>query len=160
LLVAHDFIFKAVLINTAVDGNHHINQDHIFDSANHNTSLSLSNFCFVIFSAILADIIVSNIAIIATTNEVMNTAFTIPIMSVTQSIPSDGNGNWNSAKFNSGNLSVSSNIFGKYHLETINHTHIQIIVSVITDGKAGNLFLQTIRNNNQRPNVTRAAMFV
>jgi hypothetical protein len=71
LLFPQLFIFKAVLINTAVVGNHQSNQLHKFDIANQNTSLSLSNFTFVIFSAIFAEIIVSSIAIIAIVREVV-----------------------------------------------------------------------------------------
>jgi hypothetical protein len=77
LLVAHAFIFNAVLTNTAVTGNHPDSHDAILETANHNTSLSFENGTLVICWAIFADIIVSRIPIIAITRETQNTFLTI-----------------------------------------------------------------------------------
>ncbi|MFZ5341355.1 MAG: hypothetical protein ACOZBL_02075 [Patescibacteria group bacterium] len=82
LLVAQDFIFNAVLINTAVDGNHQESQENKFDIHNQKTSLSLLNFFLVIFSAILAEIIVSSTHMIAITIDVVIKGFTSSINSI------------------------------------------------------------------------------
>ena len=68
---------SAVLTKTAVFGSHHKIHVQIFAKASQRTSLSLLNLTFVIFSAILADIIVSIIAIIHTTNEILTSHFAI-----------------------------------------------------------------------------------
>jgi hypothetical protein len=150
LWVAQLLIFSAVLIKTAVAGNHHIIQLHIFDSANHNTSLSLSNLSFVIFSAILADIIVSRIAIIAITNEVVNNIlarFTTCFISEIWKLK----GFWNNVKLKLVYLSDNNKILGKFSLAIIQKI-IQMIVNNITAGNVGLYFLNISKNHNQSQN--------
>lgn len=72
LSVAHDFIFNAVLTNTAVDGAIPRNHQIRLVIHNHCTSCSLSNHSLVIFVAIFAETIVSTIEIIAITKAVLN----------------------------------------------------------------------------------------
>jgi hypothetical protein len=86
LLVAPDFIFRAVLIKTAVTGIQPKSHVHIFENDNHKISLSLLNFTLVIFSAILAEIIVSSTAITAITTDVEKTSFNSKIISFKESI--------------------------------------------------------------------------
>ncbi len=64
-------MLRAVRINTAVFGSHHKIHVPMFERESPSTSLFLSNFTFVIFSAIFAEIIVSIIAIIVTTSEIV-----------------------------------------------------------------------------------------
>jgi hypothetical protein len=113
LLVAHEFIFKAVLIKTAVFGSHHNIHVQIFDNASQSTSLFLSNFTFVIFSAIFAEIIVSIIAIIETTKEITISHLEILKNSLKEEIEILKKGKSNKENFNSGYLSTNNNIFGK-----------------------------------------------
>jgi len=151
LWFAQEFIFNAVLTNTAVFGNHQTNHVHILDNASHNTSLSLLNLIFVIFSAILAEIIVSIIAIIATTKEIVNNDLIIKIRAENESIFIFEK-NEKSTKENDklGNFVTKSNIFGSIHLETSIQIPIHIIVKTMTAGNLGKYFLQIIKK--PRPN--------
>ena len=82
VLVAHDFIFSAVLTKTAVVGAIHISHHKILVIPNHHTSWSLSNGSLVMFVAIFAETIVSTTAIIAITAAVLNTPGNIAIRCV------------------------------------------------------------------------------
>jgi hypothetical protein len=113
LFVAHELIFKAVLINTAVLGRPQTIHVQILDNASHNTSLFLSNFTFVIFSAIFAEIIVSIIAIIATTREIVIRDFHKFLNSSKEFIDIFVKGRSYKANLISGYLSTRSVIFGK-----------------------------------------------
>lgn len=160
LCVAPEFIFKAVLINTAVFGSPHKSQTQIFESQSQSTSLSFENFTFVIFSAILAEIMVSIIAIIATTSETLNNHFAISINSQILEIEIFAKGNWNNSNLISGYLSTKSNIFGKNQLWTNSQIQIQITVKTITEGNFGKYFFPTIKNPSQRENTITETIFV
>jgi hypothetical protein len=147
LFVAQELIFKAVLINTAVLGNPQIIHVQILDKASHNTSLFLSNFTFVIFSAILAEIIVSIIAIIATISEIVKSHFDKFTNSSKEFIDIFVKGISNKANLISGYLSTKRRIFGKYQYSTKSQSQIQIIVRTITPGNFGKFFLEIIKNN-------------
>lgn len=161
LCVAQESIFNAVLTNTAVFGNHHTSHVHIFDNASHNTSLSLSNLVFVIFDAILADIIVSIIAIIATTKEIVNNHLSIFNKLKKESIfIFVKNEKSTSEKDKLGNFVTKSNIFGSIHLETNIQIPIHTIVKTITAGNFGKYFLQKIKKLRPNQKVIKEAIFI
>lgn len=160
LWVAPEFIFSAVLIKTAVFGSPHKSQTQIFESQSQSTSLSFENFTFVIFSAIFAEIIVSIIAIIATTRETLKSHFAISINSPIFEIEILAKGNWNNSNVISGYLSTKSNICGKYQLSTKSPIQIQTIVNTITDGNFGKYFFQIIKNQSQRLKTRRETILV
>lgn len=150
LCVAQLFIFKAVLIKTAVAGSHHIIPLQIFETANHKTSLSLSNFTLVIFSAILADIIVSSMAMIEITSEVVNNKLKMSANCLKSTIWIL-NGFLNNVKVRSVYLSDNNKILGKCSFAII-HKPIQTIVRIITPGNPGLYFFKTNKNHNQKEN--------
>jgi hypothetical protein len=103
----------------------------------------------VIFSAIFADIIVSIIAIIHTTKEIVINHLESSINCAKDVIEICVKGASNKLNFNSGYLSTKSNISGKKSLLTKNHKIIHKIVNVITAGNLGKYFLEIIKNINQ-----------
>lgn len=161
LWFAPEFIFKAVLIKTAVFGSPQTIQVHIFDIARPNTSLSLSNLTFVNFSAILAEIIVSIIAIIATTKDIETSHFAT-------FKKSKNDVKWSEEKYEKshkenaklGYLSTKSKIFGINHFEDKYQTQIHIIVRAITAGNFGANFFKVSKNTNQRKNIIKEATFI
>ena len=83
---APDSILNAVRTKTAVTGSHQKSQENILDMARPKTSFSLEYLDLVIVSAILAEIIVSRIAMIATIREIEKTFLDISIKSPKLSI--------------------------------------------------------------------------
>ena len=134
--VAQDFIFSAVLTNTAVEGaipkNHHTK----FVIPNPCTSTSFANGSLVIFVAIFADTIVSTIAIIAITALVFSTPTSKGSHSI-HVVVSNARGNAIREKISSGYLSWSS-IRSLSHIELlISHTIAHPIVAMRTPGNWG-----------------------
>lgn len=160
LCVAPELIFNDVLTNTAVFGIHPSNQVPILAKARPKTSLSLLNFTFVIFSAIFAEIIVSIIAIIVTTNDIVTSHFEISINWEKDVIDILLNGISNKLNLSSGYLSTSNKVCGKKPLLTNIHNHIQTIVKIITDGNFGKYFFQIIRKPNQNEKTINENIFV
>lgn len=81
LLFAPESILRLVLTNTAVTGSPPKSHDAIFDIARPKTSFCFENLSFVIFCAICAEIIVSSIAIMATTRDTFMSSLKITIKS-------------------------------------------------------------------------------
>lgn len=160
LLVAHALILSAVLTKTAVTGSHPNKPDAIFEIPSHNTSLSLEKATFVIFWAILAEIIVSNIAIIATTKDVENTFLDISMKSQKSFISTHLKIFIIGENESPGFLSASNITFGKYQNFTKYQSQIHKTVSVITAGNLGNFFLKVNRNANPSENIIKAGIFV
>ncbi len=154
-------MFSAVLIKTAVVGNHQNIQEAIFESPSQKTSLFLSNFSFLIFEAAFAEIIVSKTAIIATTVEVTKTVFPICIASLKLDIFILPKGNSPSLKVSSLNISESSSIFfGKYQLLINNQITIHTTVKNITEGNLGKYFFHIIKKLNHTQKIEKAVMFI
>jgi hypothetical protein len=153
-------MFSAVLIKTAVVGNHQNIQEAIFESQRPSTSLFLSNFSFVILLAAFADIIVSKTAIIATTVEVTKSVFHIFKTSFKPSIFILLKGNSHILKVSSVNILERSSIFGNAQLLTKSHIIIHTTVRKITEGNFGKNFFQAIKKLNQAKNTVNATLFM
>ena len=134
--VAHDFMFSAVLTNTAVEGAIHKNHHTKFVIHSPCTSTSFANGSLVILAAIFAETMVSTMAMIAITALVFRTHASKGSHSI-HVVASNARGNAIREKISSGYLSWSNIRSCSPIVLLVSHSIAHQIVAIRTPGNCG-----------------------
>lgn len=158
---APDFILRDVRTNAAVAGIPPANHEAMFAKDNQSISFCSWNFVLVILSAILADMMVSNIAIIAIVRAAIPISVYKGIWDLNPVNNPDQDTDWISWNLRSGKLSDNvrtasgmSPCFIKYH------TTMASILTGMMPGTLGRYFFIIWSNTKAITNIPNAAQFV
>lgn len=102
--VAHDFTLRAVLMSTAVVGNHHASHETRLAAATHRTSCGWLHLVWVSLSAILAEMSVSRIEMTAIISQLVRMVW-MNLISRRCGVSDDIQSSWISWKLRLGNWS-------------------------------------------------------